>query len=93
MPSKAIELASFDLYKKLLGSRRRDAEGRRQHPGGLATTLAGALAGACPAGSLLQDGQPRRLLSCISATCMRCWSFSILHYRPLMQYIASKLEE
>ena len=45
MPTKAIELTSFDLYKRLLGRRSRGADGKRAHPGGIATTVAGALAG------------------------------------------------
>ena len=45
MPTKAIELTSFDLYKRLLGSRSRGADGKRAHPGGVATAVAGALAG------------------------------------------------
>ena len=44
MPSKAIELASFDMYKKTLGKLR--PGGSSSHPGGLATGFAGALAGA-----------------------------------------------
>lgn len=40
MPSKAIELASFDLYKKLLS-----VNGEGKAPGGLVTSLAGAMAG------------------------------------------------
>ena len=45
MPSKAIELASFDLYKKAFGSLRpKGADGKR-HPSGLGVTVAGALAG------------------------------------------------
>lgn len=44
MPSKAIELASFDMYKKTLGRLR--PGGSSSHPGGLATGFAGALAGA-----------------------------------------------
>ena len=40
MPSKAIELASFDLYKKVL-SVNKDGKGR----GGVVTSLAGAMAG------------------------------------------------
>lgn len=49
MPSKAIELASFDLYKKAFGSLRpKGADGKR-HPSGLGVTVAGALAGVpCP---------------------------------------------
>ena len=44
MPSKAIELSAFDLYKRLLS--RRDAEtGLRKPAGGIATSVAGALAG------------------------------------------------
>ncbi|CAK0749761.1 hypothetical protein CVIRNUC_001936 [Coccomyxa viridis] len=43
MPSKAIELASFDMYKKTLGRLR--PGGSSSHPGGLATGFAGALAG------------------------------------------------
>lgn len=49
MPSKAIELASFDLYKKVLGAALSGGR-KRDHPGGLATGLAGALAGAPPPG-------------------------------------------
>ena len=45
MPSKAIELASFDMYKKTLGRLR--PGGDSSHPGGLATGVAGAFAGAC----------------------------------------------
>ena len=44
MPSKAIELASFDMYKKTLGRLR--PGGSSAHPGGFATGFAGALAGA-----------------------------------------------
>jgi hypothetical protein len=45
MPSKAIELASFDLYKKAFaGMRPKDKDGRR-HASGLGVGLAGALAG------------------------------------------------
>ena len=43
MPSKAIELSAFDLYKRLLGGR--DAAGKPKGPGGAATALAGAMAG------------------------------------------------
>ena len=43
MPSKAIELSAFDLYKRLLGGH--DAAGKPKGPGGAATALAGALAG------------------------------------------------
>ena len=42
MPSKAIELASFDLYKRLLSPA---PSGDRRGPGGLATSVAGGLAG------------------------------------------------
>ena len=54
MPSKAIELASFDMYKKTLGRLR--PGGSSTHPGGLATGCAGALAGTapCTACSLIQ---------------------------------------
>lgn len=45
MPSKAIELASFDMYKKTLGRLR--PGGSSSHPGGLATGVAGAFAGVC----------------------------------------------
>ena len=41
MPSKAIELASFDMYKRLLA---RDSQGAGM--AGLATSVAGGLAGA-----------------------------------------------
>lgn len=44
MPSKAIELSAFDLYKRLLGGK--DAAGAPKGPSGAATALAGALAGA-----------------------------------------------
>ncbi len=44
MPSKAIELSAFDLYKRVLGGK--DAAGAPKGPGGAATALAGALAGA-----------------------------------------------
>ena len=43
MPSKAIELSAFDLYKRLLAGH--DAAGKPRGPGGAATALAGALAG------------------------------------------------
>ncbi|KAK9789573.1 hypothetical protein WJX73_002973 [Symbiochloris irregularis] len=43
MPSKAIELASYDLYKRLLS--RKDHTGRRRSPGPVASTVAGAAAG------------------------------------------------
>lgn len=49
MPSKAIELSAFDLYKRLLGGH--DAAGKPKGPGGAATALAGALAGAGRVGS------------------------------------------
>jgi hypothetical protein len=44
MPSKAIELSAFDLYKRVLGGR--DASGAPKGPGGVGTALAGAMAGA-----------------------------------------------
>ena len=43
MPSKAIELAAFDAYKKLLSHE--DANGKVMRPGPLFTGLAGAAAG------------------------------------------------
>lgn len=48
MPSKAIELASFDLYKKLFASLRPRGTDGKHHPSGLGVTLAGALAGEIP---------------------------------------------
>ncbi len=44
MPSKAIELAAFDAYKKMLSHEGDDGKLRR--PGPLLTALAGAAAGA-----------------------------------------------
>ena len=44
MPSKAIELAAFDAYKKLLSHEGDD--GKLMRPGPLLTGLAGAAAGA-----------------------------------------------
>ena len=44
MPSKAIELAAFDAYKKLLS--REGDDGKLMRPGPLLTALAGAAAGA-----------------------------------------------
>ena len=43
MPSKAIELAAFDAYKKLLSHT--DPDGKLMRPGPLLTGLAGAMAG------------------------------------------------
>ena len=53
MPSKAIELASYDIYKRLL-SCKDPSTGQRRVPGAAASTVAGALAGAraCPNHSL-----------------------------------------
>ncbi|EIE24257.1 mitochondrial carrier [Coccomyxa subellipsoidea C-169] len=45
MPSKAIELASFDLYKKAFANFRPKGADGKQHPSGLGVTVAGALAG------------------------------------------------
>ncbi len=53
MPSKAIELAAFDAYKKLLSHEGDD--GKLMRPGPLLTGLAGAAAGAIPLFYIVQS--------------------------------------
>lgn len=70
MPSKAIELAAFDAYKKLLS--REDEEGRLMRPGPLLTGLAGAAAGALPC-LMCPDGTP-------ALGCSHTWHCHMLCY-------------
>ena len=85
MPSKAIELSAFDLYKRLLGGH--DAAGKPKGPGGAATALAGALAGT---GWLIltrhYDGR-QVLWRCNPAPCVPCDSnFFVIDAAPLRLY-------
>ncbi len=58
MPSKAIELAAFDAYKKLLSHE--DENGKLMRPGPVFTALAGAAAGVAFKAYMTHD--PRHLV-------------------------------
>ena len=59
MPSKAIELTCFDVFKRVLSSARNPDTGNTLMPPALISTVSGALAGAAQAlGCLQGPGSP-----------------------------------
>lgn len=80
MPARGIELAAFDLYKRLLSPLNQDYQ-KGDDAGWLATGLAGGAAGkllSCISMSLLVGERSHicnvfALLWCISMECLRPW--------------------